>query len=65
MAQLKRYFAPQIPDAGGMVTLTDEEAHHLLHVMRASVGDEIQLFDGAGALAPARVAALRRRDAES
>ena len=29
-------------------TLRGAEAHHLLHVMRAKIGDEVQLFDGSG-----------------
>lgn len=31
------------------VTLSGEEAHHLLHVMRARTGDSVLLFDGLGA----------------
>lgn len=37
------------------------EAHHLLHVMRTQVGDQVVLFDGLGAEAEAVVIALDRR----
>lgn len=43
--------------------LVESEAHHLLHVMRASIGDEVVLFDGSGAEFPARVAQLKRSTA--
>jgi len=32
-----------------VVTLAGDEAHHLLHVLRLHPGDEVVLFDGAGA----------------
>ncbi len=44
--------------------LDGSEAHHLLHVMRASVGDEVTLFDGSGVEFRATVETLRRADAE-
>ncbi len=34
--------------AGQEVTLSGDEAHHLLHVLRLRPGDEVVLFDGAG-----------------
>lgn len=39
-----------LPDAAahGQATLAGPEAHHLLHVLRASVGDQVLLFDGQG-----------------
>ncbi|MEX2093505.1 MAG: RsmE family RNA methyltransferase [Pirellulales bacterium] len=43
-----RFFAPQ-PITGERVTLDGPEAHHLLHVMRATVGERVTLFDGSGA----------------
>jgi len=42
------------------VTLDGPEAHHLLHVMRAAVGQEVTLFDGSGAEFVAQVAACGR-----
>jgi 16S rRNA (uracil1498-N3)-methyltransferase len=48
-----RFFS-SLPIAGDRVTgdkvaLDGPEAHHLLHVMRVAVGDEVTLFDGGGA----------------
>ena len=39
-------------------TLTGDEAHHCRRVMRKRVGDLIEVFDGAGALAKAEITAL-------
>ena len=59
----ERFFSPHPITAGGMM-LDGPEAHHLLHVMRAAVGDEVTLFDGSGAEFKATVETLRRADAE-
>ncbi len=59
----ERFFSPN-PITGGCMMLDGPEAHHLLHVMRAAVGDEITLFDGSGAEFKATVETLRRADAE-
>jgi 16S rRNA (uracil1498-N3)-methyltransferase len=42
------------------LTLEGTEAHHLLHVMRAGVGDNVTLFDDSGAEFTAVVVALGR-----
>src|SRR3954470_474613 len=59
----ERFYSPHPITAGGMM-LDGPEAHHLLHVMRASVGDEVTLFDGTGAEFRATVETVRRTDAE-
>jgi 16S rRNA (uracil1498-N3)-methyltransferase len=59
----ERFFSPH-PISGGGMMLDGPEAHHLLHVMRASVGDEVTLFDDSGAEFKATVETLRRADAE-
>jgi 16S rRNA (uracil1498-N3)-methyltransferase len=46
------------------VTLDGPEAHHLLHVMRAAVGDEVTLFDNLGAEFPAVIEKLGRSSAD-
>lgn len=56
-----RYYLPTITP-GEPVALDGPEAHHLLHVMRAGVGDEVTLFDGRGGEYEAKVAALGRRE---
>src|SRR6476619_4914155 len=59
----ERFYSPH-PITAGCMMLDGPEAHHLLHVMRAAVGDEVTLFDGTGAEFKATVEPLRRTDAE-
>jgi len=62
----RRYFIeqppppPDQPDA--KVVLGGTEAHHLLHVMRARVGDRVVLFDGSGREFAAVIEQLGRSD---
>ncbi len=44
----ERYYSEQ-PIVGSSVRLSGPEAHHLIHVMRGSAGQEVILFDGSGA----------------
>ena len=44
--------------------LEGAEAHHLLHVMRAAVGEIVTLFDDSGAEFVAVVESLRRSHAD-
>ncbi len=60
---LNRFFHPQLPESGTVV-LDGLEAHHLMHVLRASTGDHVELFDGAGRIAEAQILTIRKRDAE-
>ena len=52
-----------MPDAkaAAVVELSDDEAHHLRHVLRLGVGDEVSVFDGAGHEWMARVEAVKKR----
>ncbi|MEZ5951298.1 MAG: RNA methyltransferase PUA domain-containing protein [Planctomycetaceae bacterium] len=43
----------------GDVWLTDQEAHHLLHVMRHRVGEQVELFDGRGHAARATIVEIK------
>jgi 16S rRNA (uracil1498-N3)-methyltransferase len=43
------------------ITLSSEESHHLVKVLRLSVGSEIELLDGTGRIFLGRVAAVGRR----
>ncbi|MBI3465408.1 MAG: 16S rRNA (uracil(1498)-N(3))-methyltransferase [Planctomycetes bacterium] len=56
----RRYFV-ETSISGTTAVLAGQEAHHLLHVMRARIGEEVVLFDGSGAEFPARVEALERQ----
>src|SRR4051794_32750452 len=55
----RRYFS-ESPIEGRSVTLAGSEAHHLLHVLRASPGMLVLLFDGSGRECEAEVAACSR-----
>lgn len=51
-----------VPAAGGTVTLDRDEARHALGVRRLGEGDPVTVFDGAGTVAHAVLAAERARD---
>ncbi len=58
-----RFFSRQ-PITAEYVTLDGPEAHHLLHVMRAKVGQRVTLFDGGGAEFDAAIVKCNRADVE-
>ena len=58
-----RFFS-EVPLVGDSAILSEQEAHHLLHVLRASVGDEVVLFDGPGVECRARLVQTSRRDVQ-
>lgn len=44
------------------ITISDAEAHHLIHVLRCRVGAQVTLFDGQGMEATAEIISVTRRD---
>ena len=56
-----RYFV-ETPIDGSQARLVGTEAHHLIHVMRGKVGEQITLFDGLGAEFLCRVDQVGRSD---
>ena len=46
----------------GQVSLSGDQAHHALHVLRLGVGDSVVVFDGGGRSAPARIFSAGRSD---
>jgi 16S rRNA (uracil1498-N3)-methyltransferase len=58
----KRFFFPELATVNEAV-LADEEAHHLLSVCRVQTGETVELFDGRGTVASARLVAATRRSA--
>lgn len=44
----RRFFIPGDRIRDGIAVLTHDQAHHLRDVLRLGVGDEVELFDGAG-----------------
>jgi len=61
---LRRFFSSTpIPGAGSEIVLASTEAHHLLHVLRAQVGDAVTVFDGTGVEYEAKVTTVGKREA--
>ena len=58
----RRYFHPDLPAAGGLIQLADDEAQHATRVMRVEIGDKIILFDGRGNEAEAEIISATRRE---
>jgi 16S rRNA (uracil1498-N3)-methyltransferase len=58
-----RYYAPDVDPLAPSYVLDEPEAHHLLRVRRARVGDRIELFDGRGARVAAVVREIHKRRA--
>ena len=57
---LRRFFCETLPESGE-VEIGDQEAHHLLHVLRMKVGDKLELFDGRDCSAVGVVEELLKR----
>lgn len=43
-----RFHAPHLDPASALVTLSEDESHHLAHVMRLGPGASVRVFDGRG-----------------
>jgi 16S rRNA (uracil1498-N3)-methyltransferase len=54
-----RFYVPDLAE-GAEVPLPPAEAHHAAHVLRLGPGAPIEVFDGCGRTAEARIAAVRR-----
>jgi 16S rRNA (uracil1498-N3)-methyltransferase len=46
--------------AGGVCLLSEDSAHHAVHVLRLREGDEVTLFNGRGGEFAARIASMQR-----
>lgn len=62
-----RYFSADLLPSDEMVypvsvTLSGDEAHHLIHVMRVREGEPLVLFDGSGAEFETVITAVRKKD---
>ena len=58
-----RFHVPAISAASERVELPEDEAEHLVRVLRMGVGDEVEIFDGAGTLWRAEVVEVGKRSA--
>jgi len=57
--QINRFFCENLSQA--TAELTSSEAHHLINVMRLNLGDSVELFDGKGTLATAKITSISKR----
>lgn len=61
MSDAARFFVDAIPShAGASLELPTAEAHHAMHVLRLPVGELVELFDGRGCVAAARIVQARK-----
>lgn len=60
---IHRFFVDEI-QSGGVQQIEGPEAHHALKVLRVRENDQVELFDGQGNVALAKVVALAKRDFE-
>lgn len=58
-----RAYVPPAQWAGDEVVLSSDEAHHLLHVLRAKPGQRIEVFNGEGETGLAEIAAAKKGQA--
>ena len=58
-----RFYCPHLTESGA-ATLADAEFHHLAHVMRHKVGDEVELFSGDGLVAGCRLTNIGKSNAQ-
>lgn len=59
-----RFYVPDLPHEGALVSLSEEEARHLTQVLRLELGDDVRVFDGRGREHLARVEVAARQRAE-
>lgn len=62
MSHLHRFYAPELPEEPGRVSLSEDEAHHAVKVLRVRAGDRVTVFDGAGRFADGTVGEVGKRD---
>jgi 16S rRNA (uracil1498-N3)-methyltransferase len=58
-----RFHAPDADAASARVELPEDEAEHLVRVLRLGVGDEVEIFDGRGGLWRAAIVEAGRKSA--
>jgi 16S rRNA (uracil1498-N3)-methyltransferase len=56
-----RFFSHEHLDAS-QIRITDDQAHHLINVMRYQVGQEVTVFDGSGVEASAKIVEMNKRE---
>lgn len=57
-----RFFSDQPLELHSQIQLSDEEMHHLVHVMRSREGDLVEIINGKGFLALAKIASISKKE---
>ncbi|MBA3815357.1 MAG: 16S rRNA (uracil(1498)-N(3))-methyltransferase, partial [Parachlamydiaceae bacterium] len=57
----ERYYFPKELQEGNTITLDGVEFHHLINVMRNRVNDSVELINGLGQLAKAKITQLEKK----
>jgi 16S rRNA (uracil1498-N3)-methyltransferase len=58
-----RFHVPGVSTAADRVELPEEEAEHLVRVLRLGVGDDVEIFDGRGTIWRAEIVQIGKRSA--
>ncbi|HYX64924.1 MAG TPA: 16S rRNA (uracil(1498)-N(3))-methyltransferase [Burkholderiales bacterium] len=58
---MPRFYVDEALRPGSTCVLSEDSAHHAMHVLRIRPGDAVTLFNGRGGEYPSRVAAIERR----
>ncbi|MBN2189984.1 MAG: 16S rRNA (uracil(1498)-N(3))-methyltransferase [Candidatus Aureabacteria bacterium] len=53
--EIRRFFSEALSPEGGLCELDKAQSHHIINVLRLKPGKEIEIFDGKGCVARARI----------
>ena len=56
------FFVPQLTIGDVSIVISGEEFHHIIHVFRKKIGEEILLTNGKGILSKATIASFRKKE---
>ena len=56
------FYAPKFNEKDNFLTIADEEFHHIAHVFRKKIDDEILITNGKGILAKAKIIELQKKE---
>lgn len=60
ICSMHRCYVPRLSESE--LVIDADEAHHMMHVLRMGEGDQVELFDGQGGVAPAVISFTSKRE---
>ena len=57
-------FSPDLTAKSSLITVKNDEFHHLVHVFRAKINEKISIINGKGLLAHAEIREINKKNAE-